>query len=514
MDGAVDYSASRIVIHHDDAFERLEAQITELWGHLNAATYKLLVLIAKFDRERAYERHNLVNTAQWLNWQCGIGGVAAREKVRVARALEQLPKISAAFASGEISYSKVRAMTRVATPKNEPVLVNIARYGTASHVEKLVRRYRWTQRRDAAKQAESQQLNRQVHYFYDEDDNFVLNARLSPEVGALVLKALQVAGDILREESRAETDSRLNVSAGTSKMKHQEHSHGAKRADALQLMAERFLASTSEEVEGTASGDRFQVVVHIDRAVLTSEIAAQDDEPHRCELDAGPALALETARRLSCDSTLVGIVEGPDGDPLNIGRKTRSIPPPIARALRSRDGGCRFPGCDRTRFTKGHHIIHWADGGETKLSNLISLCGFHHRLLHEGGFGVNRTDDGVFVFTRPDGKRIPECGPRPAVAATATGSVYAEPDCAEPPEECFRGNIDESPLMGDAALAQFEQSLKGFAAKFVPGVPIDASTARCKWLGERMDYSNAIESMQLREHGCWVNGTLVEYVGD
>ncbi len=206
MDGTIDYSASLIVTHYHDAFERLEAQITELWAHLNAATYKLLVLIAKFDRERAYERHGLVNTAQWLNWQCGIGAVAAREKVRVARALEELPQISAAFASGEISYSKVRAMTRVATPANEPVLVGIARHGTASHVEKLVRKYRWTQRRDAAKQAETQQLSREVHYFYDEDDNFVLHARLPPEVGAIVLKALQTAGDILREQSRAETD--------------------------------------------------------------------------------------------------------------------------------------------------------------------------------------------------------------------------------------------------------------------------------------------------------------------
>jgi hypothetical protein len=512
MDGTVDYSASLIVTHHDDAAIQLEAQITELWGYLNVATYKLLTLIAKFDREEGFKRHNLVNTAQWLNWQCGIGGVAAREKVRVARALENLPQISAAFASGEISYSKVRAMTRVATPKNEPVLVSIARAGTASHVEKLVRRYRWTQRRDAAKQAESQQLSRQVHYFYDEDDHFVLNARLPREAGALVLKALQTAGDVLREQSRAETDRALNVSSGTRVMKDQEYSHGAKRADALRLMAETFLASTSEEIEGTSSGDRFQVVVHIDQAVLTNETAAREDEPHRCELDDGPALALDTARRLSCDATLVGIVEGEDGDPLNIGRKTRSIPLAIARALRSRDGGCRFPGCDRTRFTQGHHVKHWADGGETKLSNLISTCGFHHRLLHEGAFGVTVTDDGVFVFTRPDGARIPECGPRPALAAMAVSTAA---DRAARSDECFRGNMAgedmaERPAMGDAGLAQFEQSMKGSVEKFAPHVPIDAGTARCKWLGERMDYSTAIEAMQVREHGYWLNGKRIE----
>lgn len=124
-------------------------------------------------------------------------------------------------------------MTRVATAANEPVLVSIARHGTAAHVEKLVSKYRWTQRRDAAKQTQIQQLERELHYFYDEDDNLVLHARLPPEVGAVVLKALQTAGDVLRESS-AETDTNLNVSAGTWAITQQEHSHGlpmARRAD-------------------------------------------------------------------------------------------------------------------------------------------------------------------------------------------------------------------------------------------------------------------------------------------
>ena len=144
------------------AHDELEAKITELWGHLNAATYRFLTLVAQFDREKAFERHGLANTAQWLNWQCGIGAVAAREKVRVARALEQLPEIADAFAKGEISYSKVRAMTRVATTANESVLVHVARNGTAAHVEKLVRKYRWTQRRDAAQLAQLKHEQRNV----------------------------------------------------------------------------------------------------------------------------------------------------------------------------------------------------------------------------------------------------------------------------------------------------------------------------------------------------------------
>ena len=164
--------------------ERLEAEITELWGHLSAATARFLTLVAEFDRNRAFERHGLVGTAQWLNWQCGIGPVAAREKVRVARALETLPQISTSFARGEISYSKVRAMTRVATPANEDVLLNIALHGTAAHVEKLVRKYMWTKRRDAARTAHGQHVSRYLSCFFDDSGMLVIQGRLPPDVGA------------------------------------------------------------------------------------------------------------------------------------------------------------------------------------------------------------------------------------------------------------------------------------------------------------------------------------------
>ena len=461
-----------------EVFERLEAEITELWGHLNAATCRFLALVAEFDRERGYARHLLPSTAHWLNWQCGIGMIAAREKVRVARALENLPEIRAGFASGEFSYSKVRAMTRVATPANESVLASIARHGTASHVEKLVRKYRWTQQRDAGKTAQSQHLNRSVHWHFDEDETFVLNARLPPEIGALVAQALQTAGDVLREERlRDERDElRPHVDVNQFGWSSTSTAHTANRADALRLVAESFLATRSDEVESTSSADRFQVVVHVDQAVLTRNVDASDSEPHCAELDRGAALALETVRRLSCDGTVVGVLEGRDGEPLNIGRKSRSIPPAIKRALRARDGGCRFPGCDRTRFCDGHHVKHWADGGETKLGNLVTLCSFHHGLLHEGGFGVAVTDDGVFVFTRPDKRRIPDVGAAPRRSEVGR----------------FRGIVVGQAPPADVAAGRF----RGIVAA---DSKIDAETARCKWRGEPMDYSAAIESMQFRE---------------
>jgi hypothetical protein len=450
------------------AFEELEAKITELWGHLNAATFRFLTLVAEFDRGEAYERHGLVNTAQWLNWQCGIGPVAAREKVRVARALEQLPEISAAFANGEISYSKVRAMTRVATSANESVLVHVARHGTAAHVEKLVRKYHWTQRRDAGKLEQQLHAQRHVTYFFDVNGELILNARLPPEMGAVVRKALEVAVEALREPSEspnahgfvpAETDTYESPTAA------------ARRADALQLIADTYLAQRGEDTGAGSSADRYQVVVHVDQAILSDACPAVDDEPHRCELESGPAVALDTARRLACDSTVIGIIEGSGGEPLDIGRKSRSIPPALSRALRARDGGCRFPGCDRTRFTDGHHVKHWADGGETKLSNLITLCGFHHRLVHEGGYGVAATDDGLFVFTRPDGRRVEESGAK-----------------------CFRGNI--APRAADLG---FEETLRLYMLNREAGLAIKPETGACQWTGEPMDYSMAIESMQFLE---------------
>ncbi len=444
-------------------FEELEAKITELWGYLNAATARFLALVAEFDRTKAYERHGLANTAQWLNWQCGIGAVAAREKVRVARALEQLPEIADAFAKGEISYSKVRAMTRVADAANESVLLHVARHGTAVHVEKLVRKYRWTQRRDAAKVAQLQHEQRIVSSFFDVDGTFILSARLPPEIGAVISKALELAVEAVRPPGgKVSAETPLQIAAN------------AWKADALRLIAEQFLEHRGEETGGGSAADRVQVVVHIDQAVLSEQQAAAESGPHRCELEDGPALALDTARRLACDATVVSLVEGEHGEPLDIGRKTRSIPAAISRALKARDGGCRYPGCDRTRFTEGHHVKHWGDDGETKLRNLITLCSFHHRLVHEGGYGLTATDDGLFVFTRPDGRRVEENG-----------------------AHCSRGNI--LPMV-PSTYRGFEDSLQDYLRKHEPDLAITSETSRCHWHGESMDYSQAIEAMQFLEH--------------
>ena len=153
----------------------------------------------------------------------------------------------------------------------------------------------------------------------------------------------------------------------------------------------------SNEPSARGGGDRYQVVVHVDTAALR-------DREADSRLADGTPLPAETARRLACDAAIVPLIERA-GKPLSVGRKTRSVPPALRRALASRDRGCRFPGCTNHRTVDAHHIEHWADGGATSLENLVALCRHHHRLLHEGGYTVTRAG-ARFVFRRPDGRQI------------------------------------------------------------------------------------------------------------
>ena len=154
-----------------------------------------------------------------------------------------------------------------------------------------------------------------------------------------------------------------------------------------------------------------QLVIRVDADALADGSSGDRHTAGCCELDSGPPLARATARRLACDASVVRMVER-DGEPLSVGRKTRSIPPALRRALRARDGGCRFPGCTHDRFVDAHHIKHWADGGATELTNLVHLCTQHHRLLHEGGFTVTAAAHGGFAFRAPDGRLLRDV-PRP-----------------------------------------------------------------------------------------------------
>ena len=216
----MDASTNCDAIAPSPSLDALERQITELSANIHAATYRLLCLIAEFDRRKGWAQWGVLSCSHWLNWKCGIGVVAAREKLRVAHSLEALPAIAEAFRIGEVSYSKVRAMTRVATPENQDYLLQIARHGTASHVERLVGKYRRVQRDAEAQRANALHYNRYLRFRHAEDGALLIEARLAPEVGELVLKALAAAGEALyarRRSAEEAVKTESNVSAESSR---------------------------------------------------------------------------------------------------------------------------------------------------------------------------------------------------------------------------------------------------------------------------------------------------------
>ena len=398
--------------------DELAGEICTLAGHLNAANHRLLVLIAQFDKRNGWFEGVTQSCAHWLNWKCGIAMGAAREKVRVARALESLPKISAAMERGHISYSKVREITRVGTPQNEDYLLMIAEHGTAAHVERLVRAYRRCQEAEELSREARQQQGRSVMFRHDDDGSLILTCRLTAETGARVMKAIDVA---LRE---LPPPPKSGVPAGTSPLRF-----SARRADALNLVAESFLAHGAIEVRGP---DRHQIVVHVAEETLRTRKAGC------CEIEEGPSIAAETARRLACDASIIALIENDDGEPLNVGRKTRTISAPLRRVLKARDKGCRFPGCANTKWLDAHHVEHWANGGETKPSNLALLCQFHHRAVHEGGIRIEMLDDGALRFVQADGEPIDDVAP----GYTQPSGDWTQLPAGGPPSKWLGGRMD------------------------------------------------------------------------
>ena len=420
--------------------DRLGDQIAELSAHLEAATARLLDLIREFDARGGWNS-GFSSCAAWLSWRVGLDPGAARERVRVARALATLPLLAQALARGELSYAKVRAVTRAATPATEERLMNVARAGTADHVERIVRGWRRVDRQAEAQEARQQHKSRALYVRHEEDGMVVLRARLTPEAGALLVRALAAAQEALYQRARAdEADVRVADPAADPPTFAQQ------QADALALLAETAL---HHELDPGTPGERYQVVVHVDAPAL-----ADPDQPGQSVLEDGAHVPAETSRRLACDASRVVIHHDVDGRLLEIGARTRTIPPALRRALHHRDRTCRFPGC-RGRFTQGHHLRHWAQGGPTTLSNLALLCHRHHRAVHEEGYRVAREPDGALRFQRPDGLVLPDVPPPAAV-----------PD---DPVTALRKQNDAQ------------------------GLHLDARTACPGWLGERLNVVYAID---------------------
>jgi hypothetical protein len=386
--------------------ERLEAQICELAGHLAAATCRFLVLLADFDARRGWASWEMNSCAQWLSWKCQMSSGTAREHVRVARALPDLPVIREEFAAGRLSYAKVRALTRIATPATEAGLAELAGPMTANQLERFARAHRQVSQADD----EQAQVRRRLVWRFEADGSLSGTFRLPPLQGAVLLKALRAAHADLEpphEGVSAETPAAtyapvVSTSSGL--------------ADGLVAMAESFLAG---KVAGADDAEVYQVMVHVgtDALAPTPAPAAQagvSAETPRCHVENGPAVSVSTAQMLSCTAAL-SWMRHDGGSVLALGRRRRKPNAAIRRAARERDNcRCRFPGCESRRVDL-HHIQHWINGGRTDLENLVSLCPYHHKVVHDRGYLIAAAPGGggTFAFYRPDGSRLPSCPPLP-----------------------------------------------------------------------------------------------------
>jgi len=386
----------------------LDQAIVSLTTRINAATYELLVLIRQFDERVGWLRWGFDNCTDWLHWRCDLSMNAAREKVRVAHAVKMLPAMSRAFAQGRLTYSKVRALTRVANDGNEEELIEFALKTTTRCVEERCRELRYGADASVA-DATRAYANRSLTMRCDKSRGMMsFHIELPVELGQLVDKALDRARDGINNHSPELA----------------EESWSAKQADAMVEVIRSFLSQSEKD---GATGNHL-VTVHVDQSALV-------DGKGRS------GLPVDTVKRLCCDGHTIAIIEDEQGNPLNVGRKTRVIPKAIERALWARDKCCRFPGCRHKRFVDGHHIEHWSNGGETSLDNLMLLCARHHRLVHEGGYRIDKDYRDRWCFYRPDGIAVPHRGYH---VADMTDNDEIADAVNNPPRGGFLSSVDNS----------------------------------------------------------------------
>jgi len=414
--------------------ERRGEEIASLSAHIDAATHRLLECLRRFDEAGGWCDQGALSCAHWLSWRVGLDPVTAREKVRVARALGKLPAIDEAFRSARVSYAKVRAMTRVATAENEGRLLDLALVATAAQLERICRGCRAVLDAETAPLPEERSVYRRVLpggmvklalVLHPDEADLVLRAierarevpapvqqgapadpipPAEPEEEVELAEQAEEAGDFAADSAEA---GRFPTAADSAEAPWPPRAAGPcaqawpSRADGAVRMAESYLAGHPLKGSG---GERFQVMVHLGQEELAG------DGQWAATLEDGTRVSAEALRRVACDCGLVVVGEGAEGETLNIGRRSRSIPPAIRRALMARDHGCAFPGCSHTRFLHVHHIESWLHGGETSLANgvlLCSLCRVRHnehyadcRIMptREAGLAVFRPWIGCFMI--------------------------------------------------------------------------------------------------------------------
>ena len=396
---------------------RLADDFADLQRSIEQLEVERLRRLTEIDRRRIFEHDGHLSAASWLAVRHRIGWGNARYQVRIGRSLDDMPRTQAALRSGEVSLSAARLLASAhgvdadAFARSEAALVDAARGHTIQDLSRVVTF--WRERAEHARAPEresSLRARRRVHASVSFLGMVRVDGELDPETGETLLTAL-AAVQSAEARSRGRDDLR---------------SPAQRRADALGEVCRQWLDRADRP---SVAGERPHVTVTVPVELLRGEHDANDGtvpedadvadgrrRPSRAFLSAGEMdhvgpVPREVARRIACDASIRRVVMAGASEPLDVGRRTSVISPALRRALIARDRHCRFPGCDRpATWCDGHHVDHWADGGETCLTNLVLLCRRHHRLVHPpGGFGV-RIVDGQPLFSRPDGSVLSSAG--------------------------------------------------------------------------------------------------------
>ncbi|MGE0546239.1 MAG: DUF222 domain-containing protein [Kofleriaceae bacterium] len=498
---------------HD--LELLGEHIAEMAAHLDAATHRLLTDLRTFDGAGGWYTQGFPSCAKWLSWRVGWTNGTSREHVRVAQALKALPAIDDALRRGEVSYSKVRAMTRVATPANEAVLLEDARLATGAQLETICRKYQAVLQQGEPRSARNDRKCRHVTRRDLANGMVKIEATMHADEAALVWTAIeQAAREVCRDEQAAALGQPAGLTStleAASRVHEPACNHVDTSSDHIpdqpdgeladhRLSTNRIPDNRQEPLQASPcpapakpsfdrtagliamahqilrgrSRDRspVELVVMLSADALAATPVSSTEAIGCCSDDT--CLGSQAVRRLACDAGIVTMVENSGGEVVSVGRKTRAIPAPMKRALLHRDRTCTFPGCQNRVYLEGHHIEHWADGGETSLDNLICVCAYHHRFVHEYEYRIELTP-----------------GEDPKFYDRLGRLVLDVPEPVKPP------------ALGWDAILAMNRALE-----------ITSGTAACGWDGDPVDYGAVIDDLVRADNLDNVSAeTYLEYLG-
>lgn len=420
---SIDALRSEVLADLPDA--QAEEEFTEIRRGIEALEVESLRRLPDLQRRRVHERDGHLSVASWMASTHRVSYGAARRSTATARALEHMPETQRALEASEISLAGVvllvqaRASDPEAFERSEAVLVQAASLHSVSGLSRVVGHWRQAVAAEAGADTEAElRARRRLHASATYAGMVRVDGDLDPETGEVLLTAL---GAVVDAEARTrEAD---------------ERSPAQRRADALGEVCRQWLDLAPRPA---VAGERPHLTLTVSAEALAGSVGngggasgpevegrgeigsrgelgsgrAGRDLPAGAELDHVGPVSLRTARRLSCDASVMRVVMAGGSAPLDVGRRTPVVPSSIRRAVVCRDRHCRFPGCDRPHaWCDAHHVVHWAKGGRTGLSNLVLLCRRHHRLVHTGGgSSLELSADGP-VFRRPDGSVLEDRAP-------------------------------------------------------------------------------------------------------